>query len=75
MTAKAVLRAYGLWLLGVLSAAAAAYFLYRSRLVTYELADEFADLGDGNGGLASRVAPYAGDTDYELEDLSGGGAG
>lgn len=74
MTVKAVLRAYGLWLLGVLSAAAAAWFLYRSRLVTYELADEYAGAdGMGNGGLAERVAPYAGGEEYELEDLQGGG--
>ena len=53
MTPKAVLRAYGLWLAGVLSAAAAAYFLYRSRAISYELEDETA--GDG---LADRLADY-----------------
>lgn len=56
MTFRAVLRAYGLWLLGVLSAAAAAYFLHRSRVISYELSD---DLTGGNG---------AGD-EYELEGL------
>jgi hypothetical protein len=58
---KAVLRAYGLWLLGVLSAAAAAWFLYRSRLVSYELEDE-ASLE----GVADRIGDYAGGGDEDL---------
>jgi hypothetical protein len=67
---KAILRAYGLWLLGVLSAAAAAWFLYRSRLVSYELADE-AD-GYGDPGIADRIADYSGDAGESFEDLSAG---
>lgn len=59
---KTVFRAYGLWLLGVLSAAAAAYFLYRSRAISYELEDELAGAGDT---LRERMAEYA--PDYELE--------
>ena len=50
---KAVMRAYGLWFAGVLSAAAAAWFLYRSRLVSYELEDEYAGTG-----AADRVSEY-----------------
>lgn len=42
MKLSAVLRAYGFWLAGVLTAAGAAYFLYRSRLVSLELEDELA---------------------------------
>lgn len=59
---KAILRAYGLWLAGVLSAAAAAYFLYRSRAITYELEDELAHGED----LRDRLAKYA--PGHELED-------
>ena len=33
---KKIVAAYGLWLAGVLSAAAAAWLLYRSRVLTYE---------------------------------------
>ena len=40
MNAKRLLGAYGLWLAGVLSAAAAAYLLHRSRVIGYELQDE-----------------------------------
>ena len=67
MSTKAVLRAYGLWLLGVLSAAAAAYVLYRSRLVSVELEGEAG--GDGyaddvyeleGNGLSERLADYTG---------------
>lgn len=65
MTAKAILRAYGLWLLGVLSAAAAAYFLHRSRVISYELADEYSDNGypldaddDDTEDLPARVSRY-----------------
>lgn len=47
MTVKKILGAYGIWLAGVLSAAAAAtLFLYRHRLVSYEPdADEY-EAGD-----------------------------
>lgn len=57
---KAVIRAYGLWLAGVLSAAAAAYFLYRSRLVSLELADGYeSDLeGLEGAGLSERIQGY-----------------
>lgn len=37
---KKMLSAYGLWLAGVLSAAAAAWLLYRSRAITFDVADE-----------------------------------
>ncbi len=33
---KKIAKAYGLWFAGVLSAAAAAWLLYRSRLITHE---------------------------------------
>lgn len=59
MSTRAVLRAYGLWLAGVLSAAAAAFFLYRSRVLSVELEGELE--GDD----------YARQVDeYELEGLS-----
>lgn len=61
MTTKAILRAYGLWLAGVLSAAAAAWFLYRSRLVSLELEDEAgADDGYELPDLPDRLADYTG---------------
>ena len=37
---KKLLSAYGLWLAGVVSAAVAAWLLYRSRAITFEAADE-----------------------------------
>lgn len=64
MNVKTVLRAYGLWLAGVLSAAAAAWFLYRSRLVSVELEDELeGDYAYGvdeheGAGLRERLEPY-----------------
>lgn len=48
MNAKRILKAYGLWLGGVLTAAFAAWLLYRSRAITYELDDYYSE--DGNGG-------------------------
>lgn len=35
MNARKILGAYGFWLAGVLSAAGAAWLLYRSRAITY----------------------------------------
>jgi hypothetical protein len=40
---RKILGAYGFWLAGVLTAAAAAWLLYRSKLITNELADEWPD--------------------------------
>lgn len=58
MSLKAVLRAYGFWLAGVLSAAAAAFFLYRSRVLSLELEGELED------DYGRQVE------EYELEGLS-----
>lgn len=41
MNAKRVLKAYGLWLGGVLTAAFAAWLLYRSRSITYDLEADY----------------------------------
>lgn len=41
MNAKKLLKAYGLWLGGVLSAALAAWLLYRSRAITYDAEGEW----------------------------------
>lgn len=37
---KKILAAYGLWAAGVLTAVAAAWLLYRSRVLTGEIEDE-----------------------------------
>lgn len=37
---KKIANAYALWLGGVLSAAVAAWLLYRSRIITHDLEDE-----------------------------------
>lgn len=58
MKLSAVLRAYGLWLAGVLSAAAAAYFLHRSRVLSGELSDEYADEDYELEGLSERLEGY-----------------
>lgn len=47
MNAKRIMKAYGLWLGGVLTAALAAWLLYRSRAITYEVeADYFEPQAD-----------------------------
>jgi hypothetical protein len=58
-TTSKILKGYGLWLAGVASVVAAIFFLYRSRMVTWEVE---SDLGNGHAagdeGLADRLEPY-----------------
>lgn len=42
---KKILAAYGFWAAGVLTAVAAAWLLYRSRVLTGELAGDELELG------------------------------
>lgn len=41
---KKIAAAYGLWLAGVVSAALAAWLLYRSRAITFDAQDELEEL-------------------------------
>lgn len=65
MNAKRILKAYGLWLGGVLSAGLAAWLLYRSRSLSYDLEADYYD------GEPADVLPaaddFADEDGFELE--------